>query len=140
MAAGLLGRLDAEQRALVAQIVRYAVTGLGVTLFQSAIYWAGVYPMHLAPLVSHCIASAFAVLLGYFVHSHFSFRGHGSRDAPVATMGRFVLVSLFGIALNALWVWLLTAVINLPDWTPILAYLFVTPALIFALNRIWVFR
>lgn len=130
--------MDAERKALIAQIGRYALTGVGVTLFQSALYWLAVYPLRLAPLVSHCIASAFAVVVGHQVHGRYSFKGHGSREAP--TFPRFVAVALFGIALNALWVWLLTGPLNLPDWTPILAYLFVTPAIVFVFNRIWVFR
>jgi len=134
----LRNTIDAERKALIAQIGRYALTGVGVTVFQSALYWLGVYPLRLAPLVAHCIASAFAVLVGHQVHSRYSFRGHGSREEP--TLFRFALVALFGIALNALWVWLLTAPLGLPDWTPILAYLFVTPAVVFVFNRIWVFR
>nr|WP_253201168.1 GtrA family protein [Sphingomonas quercus] len=130
--------IDTERKALIAQIIRYAVTGVGVTLVQSAIYWLGVYPLHLAPLVSHCVASAIAVVVGHQVHSRYSFKGHGSGQEP--TFLRFVAVALFGIALNALWVWLLTSPLNLPDWTPILAYLLVTPAIVFVFNRTWVFR
>ena len=131
--------LTPDQRALMIQIVRYGLTGLGVTAFQSVLYWLGVYPLALAPLLSHGLASAAAVVLGYVVHSRFSFQGHGAGRSG-ATFGRFVAVSLFGIALNSLWVWLLTGPLALPEWTPILAYLFVTPALVFALNRAWVFR
>ncbi len=43
-------------------------------------------------------------------------------------------------ALNALWVWLCVTHMRWPEWSPIPAMLFVTPAVVFGLNRQWVFR
>jgi hypothetical protein len=47
------------------------------------------------------------VLVGYVVHSRWSFRGHGRRDNLARTGGRFVIVSLVSFGLNQFWVWLL---------------------------------
>jgi putative flippase GtrA len=135
----MLHRLSPERRALAGQIIRYGVTGVGVTALQGAIFSALVYLAHFRPLTAHFAASAVAVAVGYVVHSRYSFRGHGEARGAAA-FGRFLLVSLLGIGLNSLWVWLLTGPLGLPAWTVNLAYLFVTPPIVFVFNRLWVFR
>ena len=77
--------------------------------------------------------------VGYVVHSRWSFRGHGRRDNLARTGGRFVAVSLVSFALNQLWVWLLVVHFALPLWAPYPLVLGVTPLIVFALNRRWVF-
>ncbi|HET8612336.1 MAG TPA: GtrA family protein [Sphingomonas sp.] len=136
---GLWGGLKAEHRALIAQIARYGVVGVGVTLFQIAIYNALSGPAHVAPLIANTIATAAAMLIGYTIHSRFTFQGHGRRDSVARTGGRFVAANLIGYALNSFWVWLFTAALHWPDWTPSLPMFFVTPGMLFWLNRMWVF-
>ena len=77
--------------------------------------------------------------VGYFLHSRWSFRGHGSRDNPRKTTFRFFVASLISYGLNAFWTWLCVSALGLPDWTPVLPLLFVTPLLMFGINRQWVF-
>ncbi len=135
--------LPPEQRALFVQIARYGIVGLGVTLVQVAVYWllaarAGVHSQ-LANLAGYGVA----VLLGYVLHGRFTFADEerdGSAVAHVARGARFVAVSLVSLALNALWVWLCVSWRHWPEWAPIPAMLFVTPAVVFLLNRLWVFR
>ena len=50
-----------------------------------------------------------------------------------------VAVSLVSFALNQLWVWLLVREFALPLWAPYPLVLGVTPLIVFALNRRWVF-
>ena len=45
---------------------------------------------------------------GYVLHSRWSFRGHGTRDNAGRTTSRFFLVSLVSLALNALFIFILT--------------------------------
>jgi putative flippase GtrA len=80
-----------------------------------------------------------AVVVGYVVHSRWSFRGHGRRDNLARTGSRFVVVSLISFGLNSFWVWLLVQQLNLPLWAPYPLVLGFTPLVIFALNRRWVF-
>jgi putative flippase GtrA len=80
-----------------------------------------------------------AVIVGYVVHSRWSFRGHGRRDNLARTGGRFVLVSFVSFGLNQFWVWLLVQQLDLPLWAPYPLVLTITPAVVFLLNRKWVF-
>jgi putative flippase GtrA len=128
----------AARREIFWQVVRYGVNGTIVT---------GLYSLVLVTLDSatglplqYCNLAGYvaALCLGYILHSRITFRNHGTRDR--ASQVRFVLASLPSLALNAFWAWLLTDALKLPHWTLYLPIWFVTPAMIFALNRWWVFK
>ncbi len=120
------------------QLVRYGVNGLLVTALYSAVYLvlnrtAGIHPQ-LANLAGYLVA----VGTGYILHSKVTFRDHGSRDR--GTQVRFVVASLVSYAFNALWTWICTDVLRWPSWTPVVPISTLTPILLFAINRLWVFR
>jgi putative flippase GtrA len=121
------------------QVVRFGLVGGFVTLVGGAVYYFPATYMGVEPLLSNLMAYAVAMALGYVLHSSVSFKGHGRRDRPATRTGRFVIVSLVSLALNSLWVWLFTGLLDGPTWWPLIPMLFVTPAVTFALNRQWVF-
>ena len=123
---------------LLGQLVRYGLTGGLATLVNIAVYWVlGLRGMD--PNLAWTFGYVAAVLVGYVVHSRWSFRGHGRRDNLARTGGRFVVVSLVSFGLNQLWVWLLVQRLGLPLWSPYPLVIGVTPFIVFALNRKWVF-
>lgn len=127
-----------RHRELIGQIVRYAVTGGLASFVNIGLYWV-LAARGMDPNVAWTIGYAGGVAVGYTVHSRWSFRGHGRRDNLVRTGGRFVVVSLVSFALNQLWVWLFVRHLALPLWSPYPFVLVVTPAIVFVLNRKWVF-
>ena len=136
----ILGHLSAERQALFWQIFRYGVSGLFITACQAAIYWTLAAPAGLHPQLANAIGYVAAVIIGYVTHSAFTFRGQGGNGNHAARGVKFVAVSLLSYALNALWVFLCVTHMRWPEWSPIPAMLFVTPAVMFGLNRQWVFR
>jgi putative flippase GtrA len=139
-----LGRLwhglDADRRVLLGQLVRYGVTGVAITLFYIGIYNLISGPAHWPPLIANTIAQIVSMLIGYTVHSRFSFAGHGSRDNVARTGGRFIIAQAIGFTINSLWVWSFTSLLHWPHWTPSLPMFFFTPFALFWLNRRWVFE
>lgn len=131
--------LDPGRRALLVQLVRYGVVGVGVTLFQIAIYNLLIGAGHLGPYVAVTLATIAAMLVGYTIHSRFTFDGHGERDSELRAILRFIAVSMVGFAANSFWVWLFTTALHLSDHWPSVPMFCVTPALLFWLNRMWVF-
>lgn len=126
-------------KVLIGQLWRYGLSGGLVTALGVGVYWAAAVPLAIDPLVANVLGYLAAVVTGYVMHSRWSFRGHGRRDNPVRTTTRFFLVSLVSLALNSVWVWVLTDYFLLhPNW-PMLPMLFVTPFVTFELNRRWVF-
>lgn len=124
----------------LAQLIRFAITGGGVTVLGAGLYLAMVSLTHVNEQVAVFAAYVLCVMIGYGLHSRFSFRGHGSRDNVAGTTSRFVAVSLLSYGLNAFFTWALVRGLDLPRWTPVLPIVFVTPLVTFTLNRRWVFR
>ena len=129
-------RLD---RRLLGQLVRYVITGGLASVVNIGVYWV-LALQGMDPNLAWCFGFVAAVLVGYVIHSRWSFRDHGRRDNLARTGGRFVVVSLVSFGLNQLWVWLLVQQLALPLWAPYPLVLGLTPLVVFALNRRWVFR
>ncbi|WP_375382755.1 GtrA family protein [uncultured Sphingomonas sp.] len=137
---------------MLAQLVRFGVTGVGVTLFYSIVYWPiATYGYRLVPiegshghggaiwpLLAGVIAFVAATGVGKVAHSRISFKDHGTRSP--GTAHRFLVVQLLGFGLNQLFIWLLTGpLIHGPTWWPLVPAVFVTPLVTFGLQRNWVF-
>lgn len=132
---------------VIGQLVRFGVTGVVVTIVYAAIYWpiatyghrlVPLGPGAVWPLVAVVVAFACATAFGNVAHSRFSFKGHGRRDRRTAH--RFVVVQLFGFALNAAFTWLLTGpLLHGPTWWPLVPATFLTPLATFWLQRSWVY-
>ena len=130
---------DGRLSVLIGQLGRFAVSGGLATALNVAVYWIVAVPLRVEPLLANLLGYLAAMLSGYVLHSRWSFKGHGRRDDPLRTTSRFFIVSLVSLALNSLWVWLLTGLFGLtPSW-PIIPMLLVTPLATFELNRRWVF-
>ena len=123
---------------LVGQLFRYALTGGLASIVNIGVYWL-LAARGMDPNLAWTLGFAAAVAVGYVVHSRWSFRGHGRRDNLARTGSRFIVVSLVSFGLNQLWVWLLVQRLDLPLWAPYPLVLGVTPLVVFALNRKWVF-
>ncbi len=124
---------------MLAQLLRFAVTGAFVTALGVGVYALVAIALRWEPQLGNFLAYVVAVATGYVMHSRWSFRDHGGQRTK-ATQLRFVVVSLISYALNSFWVWLLFSHLNLGRAAPILPMLFVTPVVTFVLNRQWVFR
>lgn len=132
-----------EQRlpcAMIGQFVRFGLVGVFVTLVNFAVYWAGIKLFALDPNLTWAIGFVVAFMIGYQLQSKWSFAGHGAERKALVHGSRYLIVALIGFAFNSLWVWLCVQWLMLPTWSPLPLVLFVTPLLVFMLNRVWVFR
>jgi putative flippase GtrA len=136
----MLAKGMAVDRALLGQLLRYGITGGLASVLNIALYWIGATFLGIDPNLAMVLGYLAAVVVGYVIHSRWSFRGHGRRGNVARTGGRFFLVSLVSLALNSLWVWLFVRYWGGPTWWPIPFTLTVTPLLVFWLNRRWVFE
>ena len=135
----MLSTLPAERKTVLAQLLRFAVTGAFVTALGVGVYALVAIALRWHPQFGNFLAYVVAVATGYVMHSRWSFRDHGG-ERTGGTKLRFVVVSLISYALNSFWVWLLFSRLDLGRAAPILPMLFVTPVVTFVLNRQWVFR
>lgn len=130
--------IGADRRDAILQLLRFAVGGGLVTLIGSAVYWVAAVPGDISPMLSNLLSYLVAVTIGYIVHSRWSFRGHGAGNGW-RTSGKFFAASLVSLAINSLWVWILLTVLHGAVWWPTITMIFVTPVIVFWINRKWVF-
>ena len=126
-----------RDRELAAQVLRYGLTGLVLAALYAGVYWAGAKALHTAAQFANAAGFIAAVVVGYVLHSRWSFRGHGERDSWSA--GRFLVVNLAGYGLNCAWVWAVVSRLGYPPEFAILPIVGLTPAFTFLLNRHWAF-
>lgn len=131
--------LTEDRRTLLLQLLRYGVTGGFVTILGVMAYAVAVRVGNVAPLLANILAYLVSMGFGYVMHGRYSFRGHGSRDAPVKQGGKFFVTSGISFGLNSFFVWLFTSTFGWDDLTPIFAMVFVTPLICFVIYRKWVF-
>jgi putative flippase GtrA len=126
---------------VLGQLIRFGISG-GI----STVVYAAVY----LPLADHVLAPGWAVLavppaflaavtIGFFLHSAWSFKGHGTRENSGKQHAKFVLVQLFGMVLNAAFTGAMTGLMHLPNWAPLIPAVTVIPLATFTINRQWVF-
>jgi putative flippase GtrA len=135
----MISTLSPERRTVLGQLARFVVSGAFVTALGVGVYAFVALVLRWHPQLGNFLAYVVAVATGYFMHSQWSFRGHGS-ERTHATKLRFAVVSVISNALNSFWVWLLFTQLHLGRAAPIVPMLFVTPVVTFTLNRQWVFR
>ena len=135
----MISTLHPDRRRMLGQLTRFMISGALVTALGVGVYALVALVLRWHPQIGNFLAYAVAVATGYFMHSAWSFKGHGS-ERTHATKLRFVTVSIISYALNSFWVWLLFTHLALGRAAPIGPMLFVTPAVTFVLNRQWVFR
>jgi putative flippase GtrA len=127
---------------MLGQLIRFGIAGA----ISSAIYSAVYLPLTARVFTgSHAVfavpfAFAVAVTIGFFLHSAWSFKGHGTRDQSGRQHVKFVLVQGFGLLLNLVFTWIITGpLFHGAAWVALVPAFTVIPVATFALNRQWVF-
>lgn len=126
---------------IVGQLIRFGIAGGIATLIYTGVYLPlalYVFPRGQA-VFAVPFAFAAAVISGFFLHSNWSFRDHGSRDSSGRQHARFVAVQGFGLGLHASITWIVTGPLHQPAWVPLIPGLMIVPLVTFFLNRQWVF-
>jgi putative flippase GtrA len=139
----ILSRLDDERRAVVVQMLRYAIAGGLITLAVAASYWAIAEYLHVDPMISLTIVFLFFSGVSYLVHGAFTFKDHGVRELQKVghhVRGtRFLAINILGFVVNQGFVWLLVKNLGGPTWWPTIPMVVFTPLLTFALHRRFVY-
>ena len=133
-----MATITPARRELFWQLARYGVNGVVVTGLYTLVYVGLDSWTHLPTQICNLAGYLVAVCTGYGLHSRITFKGQGERGR--AAQIRFFLASIPSYLVNAFWTWLLITALHLPHWTVQVPIWCVTPILIFAINRWWVFR
>jgi putative flippase GtrA len=127
---------------VLGQLIRFGIAGVISTAIYSAVYLPLAWWVFKGNKAVIAVPPAFlvAVTAGFFMHSAWSFKGHGSRDKSGKQHGKFFLVQGFGLLLNALFTWIITGpLFHGAAWVALIPAVTLVPVATFALNRQWVF-
>jgi len=132
-----------RESGLLGQIIRFGISGGILTIIYLAVYFPLVWWVFTERADAvYAVPPSFvvAVTAGYFLHSQWSFKGHGTREPGAMQKLKFVAVQGSGVALNGLVTWLGTAVLGYPAWAPVLPAIGLATIVTFILNRYLVFK
>ena len=123
------------------QLIRYGFAGGLATAIYSAVYLPLALWVFPGGQAVFAVPFAFltALTAGFFLHSHFSFAGHGTRDNSGRQHAKFLIVHCVGLSMNLFFTWTLTAGLGLQAWAPLIPSVTLTPLVTFVLQRQWVF-
>ena len=126
---------------LLGQLIRYGFAGGLATIVYSSVYLPLALWVFPDARAVWAVPFAFltALTAGFFLHSHWSFAGHGTRDNSGRQHAKFLIVHCVGLAMNLLFTWTLTAGMGAPAWAPLLPSVTITPLVTFVMQRQWVF-
>jgi putative flippase GtrA len=126
---------------MLGQLIRFGIAGGISTVIYLAVFLPLTHWLFLGADAVYAVPPAFvvAVTAGYFLHSRWSFKGHGTRDPGGKQQLKFVAVQGSGVALNALVTWIGTAHLGYPAWVTVLPAVGLATIFTFILNRWLVF-
>ena len=134
-----LRRLIEAGRYWISQLMRFGMVGGAATLTHAGVYYYLVAGKLLTPLLANFAAYAVAFSVSFIGHRHWTFGDARKDRRNNYAIFRFLSVSLSGLAINSAAVLLLVNLLRLPDWTPLIVIVGMTPIFTFLLNRFWVF-
>jgi putative flippase GtrA len=126
---------------ILGQLIRYGFAGALATAVYSSVYMPLALWVFPGGHAVFAVPFAFmtALTAGFFLHSHFSFAGHGTRENSGRQHAKFLMVHCVGLSMNLAFTWGLTAGLGAPAWAPLLPSVTLTPLVTFVLQRQWVF-
>lgn len=123
---------------IVGQLFRYGVLGVFVTLCGQAVFVALDTFTKSPPQLCNVAGFLVSLVVGYNLHSRYTFKDRGERGWPAFL--RFFLAALPSYAVNAFWTWLIITELRLPHIAVQFPIFCITPFMIFAINKWWVFK
>jgi putative flippase GtrA len=126
---------------VLGQLIRFGIAGGLSSVVYSLVYLPLTHFVFQGSRAVLAVPFAFAVAVtvGYFLHSRWSFKDHGSRDQGAVQRLKFVAVQGSGLGLNAVVTWIGTAALHLQPWVPLIPAILLAAIVTFLLNRLWVF-
>jgi putative flippase GtrA len=121
----------------IRQLLRFGVVGGLSTIVNSVLFVVIVDFLKILPILANLIAFLSAFLVSYFGHSWWTFEN--IRHSSERFM-KFLTMSLVGLGINSSFVWILMHAMHQSVYIATLPMIFVTPALLFFINKFWVFK
>jgi putative flippase GtrA len=121
----------------IRQLLCFGAVGGMSTLLNSIIFVSLVDFLKIPAQLGNLFAFLSAFLVSYFGHLWWTF---GNKPHSVARFIKFLAISLCGLTLNSCFVWITMHRLHQSAYVATLPMIFITPLLIFVINKFWVFK
>lgn len=119
------------------QITRFGIVGLLATLLHTVVYGGSVEVLRLPPVAAAPLAFVCALLLSYYGHHHWTFRGGTRHGRPFL---RFSAVAVAGLLTHTGVAYLVVNVLHWWYGIALLISISVVPIATFLLSKYWVYE
>ena len=130
---------DRQRTRLAVPLVLFFGIGMGITAASALSYWALAHFAGIDPNLAFLLVFVVFTLVGFAAHGRVTFGGHARNGSSAARLVRYTTVSLTGFMVNEFFIFALIKLAGGAVWWPIVPMVLVTPWLLFAFNRYWVF-
>jgi putative flippase GtrA len=126
---------------LIVQGLKFGIVGIAATVTHVIAFFLWIEVAEMRPLGANIAAFCVAVTVGFTGHFYWTFRPHGAQDSKPWKAGlvKFAVVSLSGLALYSLAVYIVVNVLALPYLYAVVLMLVVVPPCTFILSKFWAF-
>lgn len=121
------------------QLCRFCFVGLAATAIHSLLFIFFVEIFDLPPIFSNFIAFFPSFIFSFIFHKSWTFRMIDREDC-ILMLVRFFVVAIVGLLLNTFWVFIVTNVCNFQYYISLFFIIFLTPLLLYLLNKFYVFK
>ncbi|PKF61962.1 hypothetical protein CW745_08220 [Psychromonas sp. psych-6C06] len=126
---------------LFQQLVSFAIVGVGATLTHALVFNVAFDQLQFHHLFANILGFCVAFTVSYLGQFHWTFKAQTIQLADKrSAFFKFLKTALLGFAVNLFWSFLILEVLHLHHYFYLALLTFVTPILIFMLNKFWVFK
>jgi len=124
------------------QLSKFGIVGAIATALHIGLFTMFVETGMASPLIANLLAFVPSFLVSFYSHFIWTFKcsSEYGRKYVLWTMAKFLSAALLGIGLNSLWVYLVTDYFMIEYYYSILCFVFITPAVSFVVNKVFVFK
>ena len=123
------------------QLVSFFIIGVGATLTHAIVFNISFEQLQLHHFMANILGFCIAFLVSYLGQFHWTFKDQTIQLSDKrSTFFKFLKIALLGFLVNLLWSYLILEFLLLHHYYYLALLTFVTPILIFMLNKFWVFK
>lgn len=126
---------------LAVQYLKFGAIGSAATFVHVMAFILWVEVVGMAPLWANVAAFSIAFMVAFTGHFQWTFRapGTGKPKRWEPALGKFIVVSLTGLALNSLSIYIVVDMLAMPYLYAVGLMVTVVPAFGFGLSKLWAF-
>ncbi len=123
------------------QLLSFGLVGVGATITHACVFHLLYEYGHQHQLVANIVGFLIAFMVSYLGQFHWTFKQEAlALTNKSRAFLRFFKTALIGLTINLIWAGIIIDALSLHHYIYLFFLTFITPLVIFLLNKFWVFR